>query len=358
MRGLLRRVLSPTYRALETYVHPLRYLFVEITQRCNLSCRHCGSDCGREARAGELSTDEWLALFDYLPKHFDTSQMLLVVTGGEPFCHPDFDVLLSGLRRAGLPFGIVSNGWALTATKLENVLAHGLTSLTVSLDGLATSHDWLRGKSGSFERALSAIRHVVAAPVPLFDVVTCVNPRNQEELPALLELLRRERVPAWRLFTIFPRGRAKGDAELTLTDERLRTLYDWIARTRTSLGTGDMHVDFCCEGYLPSHIDRAVRGEPYFCRAGIAIGSVLCDGSISACPNISRALVQGNVRTDDLRRVWDERFVPFRDRSWMRTGDCVACGDWGRCKGNSLHLWDDEAQHTARCHRAAAERRG
>ena len=46
----LRRLLHPLYRRLETAVHPLRYLFLEVTSRCNLRCLHCGSDCGREAQ--------------------------------------------------------------------------------------------------------------------------------------------------------------------------------------------------------------------------------------------------------------------------------------------------------------------
>lgn len=86
MQSKLRGWLHPLYRSLETSAHLLRYLFIEITQRCNLNCLHCGSDCGRETRLNELTTDEWLAFFRYLPQHFDRRQLVLVVTGGEPFC--------------------------------------------------------------------------------------------------------------------------------------------------------------------------------------------------------------------------------------------------------------------------------
>jgi radical SAM protein with 4Fe4S-binding SPASM domain len=110
-------------------------------------------------------------------------------------------------------------------------------------------------------------------------------------------------------------------------------------------------VDFSCEGYLPPARDRAVRDEPYFCRAGISIASVLCDGAIAVCPSVSRALVQGNVRTDDLADVWERGFRPHRDRSWLATGACGACGDFGRCLGNSLHLWDEDGGGPAFCSR-------
>jgi len=350
----MRRLLYPLYRSLETSVHPLRYLFVEITQRCNLRCRHCGSDCGRDPHYDELSCDEWLAFFDLLAARFDPRQLVLAVTGGEPMCARELDRLIAGLKRNGLQWGMVSNGYALDAATLDKLRAHNLISLTISLDGLAASHDWLRGVEGSQARALAAIEHAAAAGLPFFDVVTCVHPRNLAELPQIEALLRERGVPGWRLFSIFPKGRAAQNRELLLDDAGLRQLMDWIAARRRTLPARDaLRPQFSCEGYLPPDLDRQVRDEPYFCRAGISIGSVLCDGAIAACPNISRALVQGNIRQDDFSEVWETRFERFRDRSWMQAGPCVDCAEWKRCLGNSMHLWDEASGATVRCLHAA-----
>jgi radical SAM protein with 4Fe4S-binding SPASM domain len=323
---------------------------VEITQRCNLACLHCGSDCGSQPRADELSPDEWAAFFDTLGRRVDTSRLVMVVTGGEPLCAPGLDVILAGLARNRLAWGMVSNGWALDPAKLNRLVDHGLQSLTLSLDGLRDSHDWLRGRSGSFDRVVAAIAATAQAGLPFFDVVTCANPRNLEELPALRRLLGELGVPAWRLFSIFPRGRARANLAVRLGDAQLRWLLRWIADERQR---HDRPVpEWSCEGFLPAHLDRQVRDEPYFCRAGISIGSVLCDGSISACPNIARSLIQGNIRSDDFLDVWETRFDRFRDRRWMARGACADCSDWKACQGNSLHLWDDETSATVRCHRA------
>jgi radical SAM enzyme (rSAM/lipoprotein system) len=350
----MRRILHPLYRHLESRVHPLRYLFVEVTQRCNLECRHCGSDCGRETHFDELSTAEWLAFFGYLPRHFDPGKMMLVVTGGEPLCHPDLGCLAKGLHDNGLNWGMVTNGLGMTPEKLTALHGLGLVSLTISLDGLEGSHDWLRGRGGSQRKALAAIRDGAEAELLSFDVVTCVNPRNLGELDSVRRLLEDAGVPQWRLFTIFPKGRAATNRELRLDSAQLKTMLAWIAAARKE--GGPMHIEFSCEGYLDGHRDRTVRTEPYFCRAGISIGSVLCDGSISACPNITRSLVQGNIRNDDFAAVWEERFLEYRDRSWMRTGLCTDCERWRRCQGNSMHLWDDEIGATSRCfHRELCE---
>jgi radical SAM enzyme (rSAM/lipoprotein system) len=352
-RARLRRLLHPLYRRLETTVHPLRYLFIEITQRCNLRCLHCGSDCTRETRPDELSTQEWLDFFGRLARGVDPRRIMLVVTGGEPLCHPELERLADGLRARGLRWGMVTNAWALEPRRLQALRERGLVSVTVSLDGLEASHDWLRGRPTSFARAVAGLQLLVQAGLPFMDVVTCAHPRNLDELPEVLSLLRRLGVPAWRLFSIFPKGRARENPELLLPPAGFRRLLDFVAATRRS--SPGLRVDFCCEGHLPPALDAAVRDEPYFCRAGIAIGSVLCDGAISACPNISRSLVQGNVRTDDFLEVWATRFQPFRDRRWMRTGPCAACAHWRRCQGNSLHLWDAEAGQTGCCSLALVE---
>jgi radical SAM enzyme (rSAM/lipoprotein system) len=349
-RAKARRALHPLYRRLETTVHPLRYLFLEITQRCNLRCRHCGSDCGKTPGLDELGTDEWLGFVDYLAGRLAARNVFLTITGGEPLCHPDLDRILQRIGERGFPFGIVTNGYALDKQRADRLVELGITSVTVSLDGTKADHDWLRGVKGSFHRALGAISLLARQPVRFFDVVTCVNPRNLGQLSKVLGVLRQAGVTRWRLFTIFPKGRAKDDPELLLEPAQLRELLGWIAAERPALAADGFDLDFSCEGYLPPETDAAVRSEPYFCRAGICIASVLCDGSISACPNITRDLIQGNVRSDDFVTIWDKRFTRFRDRKWMRTGDCVGCDQWKRCQGNSLHLWDDEAQRTALCH--------
>ncbi|BDG01138.1 radical SAM protein [Anaeromyxobacter oryzae] len=355
-RGWPRRALHPLYRRLETRVHPLRYLFLEVTSRCNLRCRHCGSDCDRTPRDGELSTDEWLAVVDRIADGFDPRTLVLVLTGGEPLCRPDLDRILERIHARGLAWGMVTNGQALGTAALRHLLGRGLQSLTVSLDGLRPSHDALRGAPGAFDRALRAIRAAAEAHAAgllrFTDVVTCVHPANLDELHSVRALLEASGVPAWRLFPIFPRGRAREHPDLLLGPAELRRLLDFIAAARRPPGA--LRIQLSCEGWLPPAIDRAVRDEPYFCRAGISVASVLCDGAIGACPSVSRALVQGNVRSDDLVEVWERRFAPHRERGWMRTGACAGCRDFPRCLGNSLHLWDGEAGATACCTRDAA----
>ena len=74
------------------------------------------------------------------------------------------------------PWGMVTNGYGLSQDRLTELLQSGLRSITVSFDGLTSeTHDWLRGKNGSWERAKNAIAMIVSTEGLVYDVVTCMS---------------------------------------------------------------------------------------------------------------------------------------------------------------------------------------
>ena len=223
-----------------------------------------------------------------------------------------------------------------------------LSGVTFSLDGLRDTHDAFRKRQGSFDHALQAIDLVANEKrLPAYDIVTCVSPMNLGELEELKQLLIAHHVKAWRFFTIEPIGRAAQDPNLQLSNEQFKQLMDFIVATRKE---GKIDAKFSCEAYVGPY-ERKVRDWYYFCRAGITIGSVLVDGSISACPNINRKLfVQGNIYQDDFLDVWENRFKPFRDRSWMKTGICKDCKVYKNCLGGAMHLHHSETGEIIQCH--------
>ena len=321
--------------------HPLEQLFWECTLRCNLACRHCGSDCKVQAEHPDMPLEDFLRVLDSVNAHCEPHSVFVIVTGGEPLMRPDLEACGRAIHDKGFAWGMVTNGFALTENRLDNLIASGMGSATVSLDGLQADHDWMRGRAGSFERAQHAIRLLAARPELAFDVVTCVNRRNYAALPAIREALLDWGVRAWRLFTVFPMGRAAGDPELQLDREEFRGLLDFIKATRKE---GRIHASYGCEGFLGNY-EGEVRDHFYSCEAGITAASILCDGSISACASIRADYHQGNIyRGDDLMEVWERGFGPYRDRSWMRTGECGDCPYFKYCLGGGMHLRDDRGR--------------
>ena len=349
--GLKRRLEAAAVSRLQRSfrkVHDLRYLFLELTLDCNLACLHCGSDCRRDKAAASLPKDLVLETLARIAGRYDASRITVAITGGEPLLHPDLFELGAAITRLGFPWGMVSNGYAWTDARIRAAEAAELRTLTISLDGLREQHDWFRGREGSFDHAVDALRRLIAADfLEDFDVVTCVHPRNFHQLDALREVLAGLGVPRWRIFTISPMGRAAQNPLLQLAPVDFRRLMDWIERSR---GDGRRPlVRYSEAGYLGTYEQR-VRGHRFFCQAGVSVGGILVDGGILACPNIDRGFVQGNVREDDFVEVWEKGFKPFRDRDWMRAGDCQGCAEWALCQGNAFHLWEPGGQGPKVCH--------
>ena len=319
--------------------HPLRQLFWECTLRCNLACRHCGSDCRITADTNDMPMEDFGKVLDSVARSTDPHQVMVVITGGEPLMRDDLEACGRMIYQKGYPWGMVTNGLALTQARYKSLLASGLRSMTISLDGLEDSHDWMRGRQGSFKRATDAIKMVIESGEIEFDVVTCVNKRSYRQLQQIRQLLIGLGLRHWRLFTVFPAGRAVNDPDMQLDKEEFRGLMEFIRDTRKE---GIIKASYGCEGFL-GNFEGEVRDRFFFCQAGVSIGSVLADGSISACPSIRSDYHQGNIYQDDFMEVWNTRFNVFRDRAWMREMEpCRSCRQFKYCRGGGMHLRDSE----------------
>jgi radical SAM enzyme (rSAM/lipoprotein system) len=320
--------------------HPLRQLFWESTLRCNMHCRHCGSDCKAVTTKPDMPREDFFRVLDGIAAKMDPHQVFVIVSGGEPLMREDLELCGKGIYERGFPWGMVTNGLYLTPQRFHNLRAAGLCSVAVSFDGLEDSHNWLRRNPQSFEMADQALDLLVADGRIKFDAVTCVNQMNYDQLPAIRDHLIKKGVKAWRLFPIFPMGRAATDPMLQVSNEQFRQLLNFIRETRRE---GKIHANYSCEGFIGDY-EGDVRDWMFRCAAGVTVGSVLIDGSISACTSIRSNYIQGNIYKDDFLDVWENRYQPYRDRSWMKKDECKDCRYWRYCEGNGMHLRTDDGR--------------
>jgi radical SAM enzyme (rSAM/lipoprotein system) len=266
--------------------------------------------------------------------HVDPHKVLVIISGGEPLMRKDLADIGRALCQRGYPWGMVTNGLALTEKKFRELRAAGLRSIAISCDGLEKDHVWLRQHPLAFEGAVRAIKLCAAEKKLAWDVVTCVNQRTIDHLSEIREMLWDLGVRDWRVFGIDPMGRAADNPELILTDEQFGKLMDFIVSEREA----GRHVSYSCEGYLGTYEGR-VRDHLYQCSAGISVASILIDGSISACTSIRGKYYQGNIYKDSFWDVWENGFQPYRDRSWMKElAPCKDCKAFSFCEGNGMHL--------------------
>ena len=280
-----------------------------------------------------------------LTEIYKRDSITVVMSGGEPLLRSDLAYCGTNLRKHGFRWGIVTNGFLYDYDMHGLLLGAGMGAITLSLDGLGESHNWLRGNNQSFSRAMKALDLISSSERLFYDVVTCVNSKNINELGHIKQYLISKNVKEWRLFTIAPIGRATNQPELELNGQQIKTMLDFIAQSRFE---NKIRVSLSCEAYVGEY-EKKIRDNYFFCRAGINIASVLIDGSISACPNINRHFSQGNIYHDNFMDVWNNRFSVMRDRSWTKQGTCSNCKEFKNCNGGAMHLWDEKKDCISKC---------
>ena len=339
-------------------LHPLQQLFWESTLRCNVHCLHCGSDCSSSEVTPDMPAEDFLNVLDKsVTPHVDPHKVLIIISGGEPLMRTDLAEVGKALYQRGYPWGMVTNGLALTEKRFKELMQSGLRSMAISFDGMKDNHNWMRQHPLAFDGATRAIKlaaqygvqhsskvqdgstlnnteQAQSAKRLVWDVVTCVNQRTIKQLDEMREYLWSIGVRNWRLITIDPMGRAAENPELMLSPEQHRYVLDYIREKRKE----GLHISYSCEGFMPDY-EGEIRDYLFHCMAGVSVASILIDGSISACTSIRGKYYQGNIYHDDFWDVWENRFEPYRNRKWMKQLEpCNNCKLFRYCEGGGMHL--------------------
>ncbi len=329
--------------------HPLRYIFFEVSRRCNLHCRYCGSGCTLAERQGELTTQDWISIIDQLAEDFEPANIMVAVTGGEPLFRKDIFEIFAHLHKRGFPYGMVTNSTLLDEEAAKKLVEVGINSISLSLDSIPEVNNSIRGQHTA-EAAMRAIENLNNAGykgiLEALSTITKPCMAHLDEFQAWITGLGLKR---WRVSPVIAIGRAAENPDLLLDDNDVRTLLEFVRRQRHK-NNGELRLEFSEEGFLGDRFEGLVRPYLCQCRAGINVGGIRYDGKIGACPEISQVFDQGDIHTDRFKDVWDNKYKEYRDRSWTRElGPCKTCDKFNICHGGAMHLYDDMQTPTHRC---------
>ncbi len=107
--------------------HPILAHIIPI-RRCNLSCAYCNE---YDDYSNPVPTEEMFRRIDRLAS-FGTT--IITISGGEPLLHPDLDLIIRRIRQRGTIAGLITNGYLLTAERIERLNRAGLEHLQISID--------------------------------------------------------------------------------------------------------------------------------------------------------------------------------------------------------------------------------
>jgi len=304
-----------------------RYAVWELTLACDQKCIHCGSRAGH-ARTGELTTDECLDVVEQL-RALGVGEVTLV--GGEAYLRDDFILVVRALREHGMRASMTTGGRNLTQARADALAEAGLTNASVSIDGLEPEHDLLRGVTGSWRAAFTAIARLRAAGIPTA-VNTQINALTRKSLPALFEHIAAAGVFGWQLQITAPFGNAADRPDVLLQPYDLLEVFDVLAELVPRVHARGLKLwpanNLGYFGPLEADMRKFQKKGAHYkgCGAGKYQIGLESDGTVKGCPSLGGPQNHaGNVRDASLAQLWKEAFALSYIRE--RTDDDL----WGFC---------------------------
>lgn len=200
-------------------------LIWELTQACELACKHCRAEADPARHPDELTTGEGTQLLEEA-REFGDGQ-LVVLSGGDPLARDDAVDLVGYGADIGLWMTMTPSGTSsLTPGRIRALADAGLRRVALSIDGGSQgAHDEFRQEAGSFAETVAAARAVREAGLPL-QVNTTVCAETVGELPAIRDLVEELGAVLWSVFFLVPVGR--GAVLDPISPERAESVMQWL----------------------------------------------------------------------------------------------------------------------------------
>lgn len=335
-------------------------VFWESTRACGLACRHCRACAISTPVAGELDTEEALALVDSLTA-FGSPRPVLVATGGDVLMRHDLEAVVERAVGAKVPLALAPSVTPLlTEERVAWMRRAGVKIASISLDGgTAATHDGVRGIPGHFERTLAAIALLRRDGITV-QVNSVVMRDTVEELPAIARIVRDSGAGIWEVFFLVQVGRGSALAELA-PEENADVCHFLVDASRHGFVVRTVEGPFFRRVVAERAAGAQPPATPLYRRLAAGLAAELGpstlpphaqtkgtrdgrgilfvghDGEITPSGFLPYTL--GNVRSDDLAAVYRDHPLLRSIRAAEFAGRCGACAFRELCGGSRARAY-------------------
>ncbi|HEX6466836.1 MAG TPA: radical SAM protein [Terriglobales bacterium] len=123
------RELTMIGRALASTDHPVMAHIVPM-RKCNLACAYC-NEYDDFSKPVPVET-----MYERVEKLHALGTSVVTISGGEPLLHPELDLIIGRIRKCGMIAGMITNGYLLTADRIQRLNRAGLDHLQISIDNV------------------------------------------------------------------------------------------------------------------------------------------------------------------------------------------------------------------------------
>jgi len=177
----------------------------EVTTHCPLACRHCSMNSGPRWNAF-FELDLMDSVLDQLAARAVSK---VVLSGGEPFTHPDLATIVAGCVRAGLEVSVSTSGSTVRLVDFDHCVSNGLRKLTISADGTPATHDARRGPR-THEAMLRLLTHATARDIEVTLNLVIGPDTSGPDLVAVAELAENSGIRSVVFCLEIDSGRGRG----------------------------------------------------------------------------------------------------------------------------------------------------
>ena len=339
------------------------YVVWEITLACNLKCIHCGSRAG-DKRPAELSLSECK---DVVAELAALGSREVVLIGGEAYLRKDWIEIVRSISSAGMRCAIQTGARGLSRQMLLAAKSAGLAAIGVSLDGVAETHDSMRGVAGSHSQAISCLQHASDAGLET-SVNTQINRLNKNEIERIYEIVKLSGARSWQLQLTVAMGNATDVEDLIIQPYELLEIIPLLAalfergrREGVTLVAGNNIGYFG----MYEHVFRGPElalGNYEGCSAGINVLGIEADGTVKGCPSLAtRRYSEGTIKSKQLSDMWrDENLFRLNKDEVAFGGYCAECYYRSVCRAGCTWTSDSlfgKPGNNPYCHHRAFELR-
>ena len=328
---------------------PLRVEW-ELTFQCNQKCLFCFN--ADQTPHDELDFRNIKTIIDKLEENCIFS---IVLSGGEPFLHPDIDSIIKYLSQKKFRVTILTNGTLISESFIRFIADYkSRFSLQFSIEGMRDTHDTLVGRKGAFDTVMEKIDILKKYKIRNYPATTLTS-LNYREIPALHNLFLKKHFKTWRVVTLVPFGAALTN-NLGLSLSEYKWVYTHLAVLNKSF---KINIEIRCPSGLPltdnffSRKDERVQWVG--CCGSILYFQITPNGDVYPCCLLKDAqFLAGNLVHMPLEEIWQSPAMDFlRDNFNNLTGKCVLCRYnhvcRGGCKALSQKIHGDYTMPDPRC---------
>ena len=270
------------YRKASSAGLPLSGTF-ELTPVCNMDCKMCYIRKSRQEQekiAPLADGDRWLKL----AREAKAAGMLyLLLTGGEPFLHPQIRQIMEGLHQMGLLISVNSNGTMIDKDTVAWLKGCPPVRINISLYGASDeTYGQLCGNPVGFTQTVNGIRLLKEAGISV--KLNCsLTPHNAKDLPEMVAFAKENDLILQVATYMFPPIRK--DGRLTGKNDRFSpedAAYYMAYADYLTLGKERFLAQ---EGQLPEprEPEEICEGDGVRCRAGKCSFWITWQGKMTPC---------------------------------------------------------------------------